>query len=139
MDLIAQIAATPTAAAMMRQNLWYPLVLSSFLLVSIALLSLRLPDTRPGVLYGLLSGGDDEELETSEPRYRHQTGKQPLLKEYRRFFASMKLMSTGPIVVLLFVFSLACFGTQSLQLILQYASKKFEWDYAQVSLCSLLR
>ncbi|RYP37115.1 hypothetical protein DL767_003069 [Monosporascus sp. MG133] len=135
MDLVAQIVATPIAAAMMRYSSWYPLALSSALLVFIALLGLRLPETRPH-RYRPLPG---EDLEEENPGQYHRIGRRPLLKEYEKFFESLKSTLTRPVIMLLFVFFLACFGAQALQLLLQYASKKFGWGYGKASLLMSLR
>ncbi|PVH96198.1 MFS general substrate transporter [Periconia macrospinosa] len=133
-DLAAQIVATPLAAVMMRYSSWYPLALSSLLFVFGAFLATRLPETRPQFYKAVSLQEPEDSSECCD-----QTEGRSLLGEYRKFFGSMRSISTGSVTVLLFVFFMACFGTQSMQLLLQYASKKFSWDYSKASLLMTLR
>lgn len=126
MELAAQIVAAPLAAAMMRYSSWYPLALSSLLLVFGAFLAIRLPDTRPPGLDTSVSMEPDDE-------YYHEREDKFLFGGYRKYLSSMGSIWTGSIVLLLLVFFGASFGTQTLQQqLLQYTSKKFRLGYRKV-------
>lgn len=133
-ELITQIVATPIAALMMKRGSWLPLFLSSAINLIGYILCMRLVETHPR--------RDKEMLQSSSPEWESDQQEQDYQKaiprdSLRKFKSLLKstrslLWANSSVVVLLLVFFIACFGRESLELLLQYISKRYSWDYGQV-------
>jgi hypothetical protein len=140
MEMMAQMVAIPMAAVMMRKSNWYPLALSSILTVLAGIVAMQLPETHP-----LRRGKELASLAPVMPDRVHkgkfdesEASSSTLLGRTRRalhpFRHSMDPIWENPVIpALLSVFLIVSFGSQSVQLILQYISKRYGWGYGTVS------
>lgn len=135
-ELITQIAVTPIAALMMKRASWLPLFLSSAINPISYVLCLRLVETRPCRTEETSQPPFPPEREESDPQDQEdqKTIKRGSLKGLGSLLKSTKslLCENSRVAVLLSVFFIACFGKESLGLLLQYISKRYDWDYGQV-------
>ncbi|KAL9624637.1 MAG: hypothetical protein Q9160_001302 [Pyrenula sp. 1 TL-2023] len=138
-EMLAQIVGTPLAATLMRRSNWLPLVISSMLLVVTGLLATTLPETHP-IHRG--AGSPLPDAVSEEAAYSGHV--EPILQSEAFFGAARKLvlrtiksskhiLQNIAIDLSLGVFLLVACSSHSWALLLQYVSKKFDWEYSTVN------
>jgi hypothetical protein len=141
-ELITQIVATPIAALMMKRSPWLPLFLSSAINLISYVLCLRLAETRPGRVEETSQSSFSPGWESDQQEQEDQKAiTRDSVKKFKSVLKSTKslLWGNSSVVILLLVFFVACFGKESLELLLQYISKRYLWDYSQASLSITLQ
>lgn len=119
-----------SAAALLKWSQWHALMLSSITLSVALSLSLIFPDTRP-VTNDLSSAERQPETSPLSDRPELDAPEGSIGK----FTNTVRLMWSNPIILLLLsVFYMAVFGSQVTHLVLQYTTKRYQWDYSTVSL-----
>ncbi len=139
MEMIVQIAAAPLVSTLMTFSNWYPLGLSSILLVVAGFIAFLLPETRPQHPSAISSSSnpahrqafvsDHNGAARSEESYP-QIAKSLLL---RSFATSGRFLHNPAILLSLGVFVLAAWGAHAWALLLQFVSQKFGWEFRTVS------
>jgi hypothetical protein len=134
-ELVTQIVATPIAALMMKRSPWLPLFLSSAINLINYVLCLRLAETRPSRVEETSQSSFSPGWESDQQEHEDQKAiTRDSFKKFKSVLKSTKslLWGNSSVVILLLVFFVACFGKESLELLLQYISKRYLWDYSQV-------
>ncbi|KAG9230731.1 major facilitator superfamily domain-containing protein [Amylocarpus encephaloides] len=145
MEMVVQIAGAPLVSTLMSFNNWYPLGLSSILLVVAGLIAILLPETHPqprgtilvspSTVYGQASiSGHNEGVQLADSYF--QMFKKVVLRSYT---TSGDLLKNPGILLSLAVFLLAAWGAHSWALLLQYVSQKFKWEFSTANLLFSLR
>lgn len=142
--LVAQLIAIPTSSILMETYLWLPMFLGLGAMILGGMMVIMLPETltQPPSSPGVFSALDSEnvERENSEDHISEaysfdalvQNGKW-IMDEYRSVFVS-------PIVAtLIFTFLINSLGRSSLDLLLQYASRRYHWTISQVRSAPVFR
>jgi hypothetical protein len=138
MEMIVLVAGAPLVSILMRINAWYPLGLSSLLLVVAGLIAMTLPETHPQhrranfqsanpVEGQAFVSGESEDAQKTESYF--DTVKKIMSRTYA---TSRDLMKNLGIVLSLAVFFLAAFGAHVWAMLLQYVSHKFGWEFSTV-------
>lgn len=132
MEMIVLVAGAPLISILMRINAWWPLGISSILLVMAGLIAMTLPETHPQHRRAKSKSpntvqGQAEEAQPREPYIK--TLKKLLPRAYK---TSGDLLKNPGIMLSLAVFLLAAFGAHAWALLLQYVSHKFGWDFSTV-------
>jgi hypothetical protein len=138
MEMIVLVAGAPLVSILMDINAWYPLGISSILLVVAGLITMTLPETHPqqrrdsfespNPVQGQASvSGHNEEAQPVESHF--ETVRKLLPRAYA---TSGDLLKDPGIVLSLAVFLLAAWGAHVWALLLQYVSQKFGWEFSTV-------
>ncbi|KAK4161182.1 major facilitator superfamily domain-containing protein [Cladorrhinum sp. PSN259] len=136
MEMIVQIAAAPMVSTMMTFSNWYPLVLSSLLLVVAGFVAFLLPETRPPQKQQRPSASSS----SSRAAPSDESWLQMTWTLMLRSMATSRRVLTSPVILLaLGVFVLAAWGAHVWALLLQFVSQKFEWEFSTANLLFSLR
>ncbi|KAH6647203.1 major facilitator superfamily domain-containing protein [Truncatella angustata] len=145
MEMIVLVAGAPLISILMRINAWYPLGLSSVLLVVAGLLAMALPETHPQHRRASLELPDPVQAQASVSGNNEETQQLDSHLETvrklmpRAYASSADLLKNPGIILSLAVFLLAAFGAHVWALLLQYVSHKFEWEFSTANLLFSLR
>ncbi|KZF26174.1 MFS general substrate transporter [Xylona heveae TC161] len=138
--LLSQIVATPIAAAMMSKSPWIPFLLSPVLFLVGMLLVLALPETLKVAVASTRASSMLSREEFERTREGEMLLKNRIVAVFRKFANSTQFMWQDiNLLLLLFVFFVGNLGSQSMQILLQYASKKFGWSLARASMLISIR
>ncbi|KAJ5642430.1 hypothetical protein N7490_006430 [Penicillium lividum] len=139
--LVSEVLATPASAYMMTFSLWIPYILSFVIIVLGCIPFLFLPETLEDAKAKRTDqqGTVNNSIETTALLGK-QTFSQNLRHKLREFNESIFFMwkdsNVAWIIVVAFV---SIMSRQSTNILLQYASKKFNWSIAQASLLITIR
>jgi len=145
MEMIVQIAAAPLVSTMMTFSNWYPLGLSSILLVVAGFIAFLLPETRPphpsdassspNPAHRQAFGSGRNGAPRSDESYLQMAGNLFL----RSCATSGRFLNSPAILLSLGVFVLGAWGAHVWALLLQFVSQKFEWEFSTANLLFSLR
>lgn len=138
MEMIVLVAGVPLISTLMNINQWYPLGLSSILLVVAGLIALTLPETHPQHRRAMLESPNpvqgqafiSSQNEEAQPAESY-IGKIRKLMPRADATAGDFLKNPG-IVLCLGIFLLAAWGAHVWALLLQYISQRFGWEFSTV-------
>ncbi|KAJ5901521.1 hypothetical protein N7495_002049 [Penicillium taxi] len=138
--LIAEIVATPVSAYMMTFSDWIPYNLGLIIMVIGATPCIFLPETLKysKSMRGSSEGGVDNEL--TEPLKKTNTTQEILLRVHEFKDSIRFIWNDSNVFLMVIVMFVSILGRpQTTTLLLQYASKKFDWSFARSSLLITLR
>ncbi|KAL5366548.1 major facilitator superfamily domain-containing protein [Aspergillus floccosus] len=130
--LLAEILAAPLSAWMMTRSLWAPFLLGEFCEVCGLLAGLVIPET----LQSTIDGGDEEEANDASdaPENSPSTWKDRVQHAWVQLAHwTTYIWGSRNSLAISVAFLTASVGQQSLQLMLQYVSKRFSWSMAEAS------
>lgn len=118
--LCSDIIAPPLSSILMTKNVWIPCILGLMIQISGTVLVLALPETLH------FSQSKKNDLETS-------TDGETKRSLYQRFKTNMKLIfRNGKVTALVISLSVLTIGNESIDFLLQYVSKRYDWPIAKV-------
>ncbi|GJP90785.1 hypothetical protein AlacWU_03684 [Aspergillus niger] len=132
--LLGEILATPLSAFLMSWSPWVPSLLG-VAIQSLGLLGTTfLPETHPQKTFhaeeGEGEGNQDDAIAHSAPTRLLTTTLRSLWDQARSFTVNARCLN---LICIVCSFLLASIGRQALQLIIQYASRRFSWSIAGAS------
>ena len=142
MEMVVQIVGVPSISALMTISNWWPLGISSVMLVVAGIMAFTLPESHPQYRSAVFgppsplreqhrSSDQDENADSDNPEVR--TARKEVLHALKTIVSILKNPVIWPC---LSVFLLACCGAHSWALLVQYVSQRFRWEYSTVSLHS---
>lgn len=138
MEMVVQIAGGPLVSALMPISNWYPLGISSVLLVVAGIMAFMLPESHPqyrSAVFGPpipecsqdCSPDPDDDVKPAESNLRM------IRKEiFRACAITGSLLKNSGIWLCLSVFLLASCGAHAWAFLVQYVSQKFRWEFSTV-------
>ena len=134
--ILAEILATPFSAYSMTFDLWYPYILGLIIIVLGSAPSIFIPETLDDAKAKMKSLHFDIESESYQSM--EPPGKQSLSKEILQQAKEFKestgfIWRDGNICLLILVAGVSFMSRESTNLMLQFASKKFNWSIGEVS------
>lgn len=132
--MIAEVLATPVSAYLMTFDPWFPYVLGIILLVLGTTPALFLPETLEDAKAkrSIITHGSDSG-DSSETEPVNKTATQEVLRQMREFKESTKFIwRDSNVYLMVLVLFVSFMSRQSTNIIMQYASKKFDWSIARV-------
>ncbi|KAJ5378504.1 hypothetical protein N7509_011623 [Penicillium cosmopolitanum] len=140
--LIAEILATPFSAYLMTFDIWYPYILGLVVVVVGTLPAIFIPETLADAKAKMKNHADEAPLASIEGM--EPPSKQPMWQEIihqaREFKKSTRFIwRDGNICLLVIIAGVGFMSRQSTGLLMQYASKKFNWSIGKASLLISLR
>ena len=133
------MAATPLSAALMSKNPWIPFILSSIIQFIGFLLAFSIPETLSIDKQTQRNPMQAEEAEASQ-NSKTNSLRSRLLGLFQDGSKKDRSKWMGSNVqLLLFAFFVTTLSKQSMQLLLQYVSKRYNWSFAQASTALILR
>ena len=134
--LLAEILATPLSAWLMSWSPWLPFLLGWLCEGCGLLAAILIPETLPKSINELGSELVDEEHDCLVPPPTSPKWKGSLYKAGSHIMhLTAFVWGNANTVAISFAFLVASVGGQALQLIIQYASKRYSWTMAKVRCC----
>ncbi|KAJ5100024.1 hypothetical protein N7532_007025 [Penicillium argentinense] len=138
--ILAEILATPISAYLMTFDPWFPYLLGFIVILIGTLPTFFLPETLADAKSKMAShsGSSGEGGEGTE------TSKQPLLQAILHQISEFKhsirfIWRDGNVCLLILITGFGVMSRQSTNILMQYASKKFNWSIGKASLLISLR
>ncbi|KAJ5994791.1 hypothetical protein N7481_001768 [Penicillium waksmanii] len=135
--LIAEILATPFSAYLMTFDIWYPYILGLVVIVIGTLPAIFIPETLADAKAKMKMKIHQDEAPLTSIEDMEPPSKQPMLQEIihqaREFKKSTRFIwRDGNICLLVIIAGVGFMSRQSTALLMQYASKKFNWSIGKV-------
>ncbi|KAI5787895.1 major facilitator superfamily domain-containing protein [Pyronema domesticum] len=133
--LVSELIAPPVSAWLMSMSLYYPLLCSLALLVFAILVSCALPETRgsgheaagAGVAAAAKPATETEPLLSDDPGL-HPKRRRPAAKKHHGILSFLR--QDINVTLLVMTFLMYTMGRQTMMLLIQYVSKRYNWTLA---------
>lgn len=134
-DLIAECLTTPITSILMSRNIWIPLLAAVAFQGLGAIMSLIIPETLPIAISEQASGA------SNMASYASDTDEEPIYdKRWKRWRQQTResfgfITRDTAVAALVVTFLISKVGRQSINILLQYVSKRYGWSLSKASTC----
>ncbi|KAJ5162065.1 hypothetical protein N7492_007457 [Penicillium capsulatum] len=139
--LVAEVLASPTSAYLMTLDPWFPFILGTVIFGLGSIPALFLPETLEDAKAKRSQFADESTENPAQTESMNaKSALQELVRRMREFRQSTQFIwRDSNVYMMIFVLFVTIISKQSTNILLQYASKKFEWSIARASLLVSVR